>query len=178
MNPFKKLTIFIASALALGCSSNSIPKGVTPVTNFDAARYTGTWYEIARLDHSFERGVSRVTAEYTLNPDNTLTVTNKGYSDSKQKWRQATGKARFVSDTSTGHLKVSLFGPFYSDYIVFELDEKNYQYALVSGQGPDHTYLWLLARTPTISEPLKQQLIDKAKAAGFDTQKLIMPQQF
>lgn len=175
MKPIKRLTYLIASLSLLGCTSQSIPQGVTPVTNFDASRYTGTWYEIARLDHSFERGYSKVTAEYTLKPDNTLTVFNKGYSESKQKWREASGKARFVGDTSTGHLKVSLFGPFYSNYIVFELDNVNYQYALVS--GPDHSYLWLLSRTPTISEPLKQQLIDKAKAAGFDTQKLIMVQQ-
>lgn len=175
MNPFKYLTVLITSLFLVGCTSNSIPQGVTPVTNFDATRYTGTWYEIARLDHSFERGLSKVTAEYTLNPDNTLTVINKGYSESKQKWQQATGKARFVGDTSTAHLKVSFFGPFYGGYIVFELDKTNYQYALVS--GPDHSYLWLLSRTPTISEPLKQQLIDKAQAAGFDTQKLIMVQQ-
>ena len=175
MKPFKHLASLITSLSLLGCASNSTPQGVTPVTNFDANRYAGTWYEIARLDHSFERGYSKVTAEYTLNSDNTLTVINKGYSDDNQKLKQVSGKARFVSDTSTGHLKVSLFGPFYSDYIVFELDKENYQYALVS--GPDHSYLWLLSRTPTISESLKQQLIDKAKAAGFDTQKLIMVQQ-
>jgi apolipoprotein D and lipocalin family protein len=144
---------------------------VKPVDNFKLEKYLGKWYEIARLDHSFEKGLSRVTAEYSLRPDGGVKVINRGYSAKDNKWKEAVGKAYFVKKLQQGFLKVSFFGPFYGSYVVFALDHENYQYALVA--GPDKSYLWLLARSPKMNEDIKNDLIVKAKAAGFDTGKLL-----
>lgn len=148
-----------------------IPENVEPVANFSLERYLGQWYEIARLDHSFERGLSRVTATYTLRDDGGVRVLNRGYSEKDNTWKEAEGKAYFVEGPDQGYLKVSFFGPFYGAYIVFDLDHENYQYSLVS--GPDKSYFWILARTPQIGDGLKKTLIAKAQARGFDTSKLI-----
>ena len=144
---------------------------VRPVTDFDLDRYAGTWYEIARLDHKFERGLSRVTARYEARKSGGVTVVNRGWSEKKRKWSEAVGKAYFRGRADVGDLKVTFFWPFYGSYIVFALDHAAYQWALVSGDSPK--YLWLLARTPQIPDDLKQQLLEKAKAAGYDTSKLI-----
>ncbi len=148
-----------------------IPDAVSPVTGFQLERYLGKWYEIARLDHSFERGLTRVTAEYSLRSDGGVKVLNRGYSPSKKVWKEAEGKAYFVTTADQGYLKVSFFGPFYGSYVVFELDRDNYQYALVC--GPNKSYLWMLARSPEVPDALKKTLTDKAAALGFDTSQLI-----
>ncbi|MFA0071671.1 lipocalin family protein, partial [Vibrio breoganii] len=109
----------------------------------------GTWYEVARLDHSFERGLSNISAEYSLRDDGGVKVVNRGYSLEKGEWNEAEGKAYFVEESDQGYLKVSFFGPFYGAYVVFELDKEGYQYAFVS--GPDTDYLWLLSRTPEVA---------------------------
>ena len=163
----KKMAIALVIFL-MGCPG--IPEDVTPVDNFRLEKYLGKWYEIARLDHSFERGLSQVTAEYSLRDDGGVRVLNRGYSAKDDSRKEAEGKAYFVKKPDQGYLKVSFFGPFYGSYIVFELDE-NYQYSLVS--GPDKSYLWILARRPEIGEDLKNTLTAKAAAAGFDTSKLI-----
>jgi apolipoprotein D and lipocalin family protein len=149
----------------------AVPDGVQPVGSFQAERYLGTWYEIARLDHSFERGMSRVTAEYRQRDDGGLDVINRGYLADSKTWKEARGKAYFVEGQDKGFLKVSFFGPFYGSYVVFELDAKDYRYALVS--GPDTSYLWLLARSPTLDAATRDRLVARAAAAGFDTSKLI-----
>ena len=149
-----------------------MPKDVTPVQNFELERYLGKWYEIARLDHSFERGLSQVTAEYSLREDGGVAVVNSGYSAEDKEWNQAEGKAFFVDDISTGYLKVSFFGPFYGSYVIFELDQENYQYAFVS--GPDHDYLWLLARTPDLPAGIVERFMAEAERRGFDSKALIM----
>ncbi|HSL62798.1 MAG TPA: lipocalin family protein [Desulfotignum sp.] len=159
----------VFSLFLTGCAG--IPENITPVDNFSLERYLGTWYEIARLDHSFERGLTHVTADYSLRDDGAVRVLNRGYSAGSDVWKQAEGKAYFVKGPDYGHLKVSFFGPFYGSYIVFELDRDNYQYALVC--GPSRSYLWLLARTPVLEENIKRSLIEKAEAAGFETSKLI-----
>ena len=151
-----------------------MPENVKPVDNFRVERYLGKWYEIARLDHSFERGLTNVTADYSFQDGGGIKVLNRGYSAKENKWKEAEGKAYFVNRPGQGFLKVSFFGPFYGSYIVFELDQKNYSYALVC--GPDRSYLWLLARSPKINEDLKNRLIGKAAALGFDTGKLIYVQ--
>ena len=162
--------LFIPFLLLLtGCVG--IPENVKPVENFKLESYLGKWYEIARLDHSFERGLSQVTADYSLRDDGGLKVINRGYSAKENKWKEAEGKAYFVRGTDHGYLKVSFFGPFYGSYIVFELDHENYQYSLVS--GPDKSYFWILARKPQINENVKNVLVAKAAALGFDTSKLI-----
>lgn len=164
-----KHILFTCITLLAGCTS--IPDKVTPVQPFDGQRYLGKWYEIARLDHSFERGMNQVTANYELNQDGTIQVTNRGYSTEKQAWKEAIGKAKFVRSPNEGYLKVSFFGPFYGSYVVFDLDQTNYQYSMVA--GPNHDYLWILSRTPTLPENIKQQLVIKAQLAGFDTKQLI-----
>ncbi len=151
-----------------------MPQGVQPVGSFQVKQYLGKWYEIARLDHSFERGLTQVSAQYSLRSDGGVKVINRGYNPKKGEWQQAEGKAYFVENAQTGYLKVSFFGPFYGSYVVFDLDSA-YQYAFVS--GPDHDYLWLLSRTPTVSDAVKQRFIDKAKALGFATDKLIFVHQ-
>jgi apolipoprotein D and lipocalin family protein len=164
----KKLAALLALLLS-GCVG--IPANVQPVGDFELDRYLGTWYEIARLDHSFERGLSRVTAHYSLREDGGVRVVNRGYSAKDGKWKQAEGRAYFVQDPRTGFLKVSFFGPFYGSYVIFELDRENYAYAVVS--GPDTSYLWILARNPVMDEGLKKDLVARAAARGFDTQGLI-----
>ena len=163
-----KLSLLLAVFIT-GCTG--IPEGVKPVDNFKLEKYLGKWYEIARLDHSFEQGLTRVTANYSLREEGGLRVINRGYSAKENKWKEAEGKAYFVKGSDQGYLKVSFFGPFYGSYIVFELDHENYQYSLVC--GPDKSYLWILARAPVLKEDTKDILIAKAAALGFDTSKLI-----
>jgi apolipoprotein D and lipocalin family protein len=147
------------------------PDGVVAVKEFELDRYLGKWYEIARLDHSFERGLNNITAEYSLRDDGGVKVINSGFSKEDKEWQQAEGKAFFVDETDSGHLKVSFFGPFYGSYIVFELEKKDYQYAFVS--GPDTSYLWLLARTPQVDEKVTEQFVKRSQELGFETSKLI-----
>ncbi|WP_213194830.1 lipocalin family protein [Desulfuromonas sp. AOP6] len=148
-----------------------MPEQVRPVQGFDVDRYLGTWYEIARLDHSFERGLERVSAEYSRRGDGGVRVINRGFSPAENRWKEATGKAYFVREPSEGYLKVSFFGPFYGSYVIFELDHENYQYAFVC--GPDTSYLWLLARTPQVDEELLKRFTKSAAARGFAVDQLI-----
>ena len=167
----RKLMFFLVLLLT-GCVG--MPDGVTPVENFQLERYLGKWYEIARLDHSFERGLSRISAEYSLNNDGSVKVINRGFSDKDKKWKEAVGKAHFVKSPSQGFLKVSFFGPFYGSYIILDLDHQNYSHALVC--GPDRSYLWILARSPKINDETKNALITKAASLGFKTDELIFVQ--
>ncbi|MUK69126.1 lipocalin family protein [Aliivibrio fischeri] len=152
-----------------------MPKGVEPVTGFELNRYLGTWYEIARLDHSFEDGLSQVSAEYSINEDGSVKVINRGFSDQDQQWSEALGKAKFVNGSDEGYLKVSFFGPFYGSYVVFELDKENYQYAFVS--GPDLDYLWLLSRTKKVDQEVIERFVLTAQSLGFKTNELIFVEQ-
>lgn len=154
--------------VTMGCVG--IPENIKPVEPFDAQKYLGKWYEIARLDHSFERGLTAINAEYSLNEDQSLSVLNRGYSVANKEWKEAKGVAYFAENSNQGHLKVSFFRPFYASYVVFELDE-NYQYSLVTSW--DKSYFWILARSPNMDGTLKATLIAKAKALGFETEKLI-----
>jgi apolipoprotein D and lipocalin family protein len=155
--------------LLSGCLG--MPAGVRPVEGFDPNRYMGKWYEIARLDHSFERGLERITAEYSLSEDGSVTVLNRGYSTRKDRWKEAKGRAVFVRGPDEGYLKVSFFWPFYGSYVVFGLDKENYQYAYVASYNT--TYLWLLARSPTVGDDVIDRFIERSKALGFDTDRLI-----
>ena len=161
--------VLVITAALLGCTG--VPEGLKPVSGFDAEKYLGTWYEIARLDHSFERGLDRVTAEYRLRDDGGVNVINKGWDSAQKQWQQANGKAYFVRGEDEAYLKVSFFGPFYGSYVIFEMDIDNYQYAFVS--GPNKNYLWLLSRTTNISDKLRNHFISTAKKHGFNTNQLI-----
>ncbi len=169
----KQLLIASLSLLLAGCLG--MPDKVEPVSGFELQRYLGKWYEIARLDHSFERGMSRVTAEYSLRDDGGVDVVNRGYLAGDDEWKQAEGKAYFVDSPEQGYLKVSFFGPFYGSYVVFELEQKDYRYAFVS--GPDLSYLWLLSRTPQLPPEVIERFVERAAALGFDTDKLIFVEQ-
>ena len=105
---------------------------------------------MARLDHSFERGLTRVTAEYTLNDNGTVSVVNRGWDERKQRWKEARGRALFRGDPSIGSLKVSFFGPFYGGYHVIALDRNGYLCSMVC--GPSRSYLWILSREPALDD--------------------------
>ena len=151
-----------------GCLT--VPDGIEPVDNFELNRYLGKWYEIARLDHSFERGLEAVSAEYSLRDDGGIRVINSGRNTDTQANQEAEGRAYFVDEPNLGYLKVSFFGPFFGSYVIFELDE-NYQYAFIAGNTTN--YLWLLARTPEVSQELVNQFISRATQLGFDTSQLV-----
>ena len=156
------------SALVLslaGCSLGPLP-GVKPVTGFDLARYSGTWYEIARLDHRFERGLTDVSATYRVQADGSVEVRNRGFDVAKDEWREAIGRAVFIGAPTTGSLKVSFFGPFHGGYHVVELDP-DYRWALVL--GPDRDYAWILARDKVLPASVREHLSAAAGAAGIDT---------
>ena len=161
-----------AAALLLvltGCAGT--PENVAPVRGFEVERYLGRWYEIARLDHAFERGLEQVTAEYSRRDDGGLRVVNRGYDSARQRWNEAEGKAYFTGARDVGSLKVSFFGPFYGGYNIIELDHEDYDYALVA--GPNRSYLWILARQPDLDVAITQRLVAKASELGFDTDALI-----
>ncbi|NUW67215.1 lipocalin family protein [Vibrio coralliilyticus] len=165
-----KRILFLFTVLFIsGCLG--MPSEVKPVQDFDIDRYTGKWYEIARLDHSFEKGLSKVTAEYSLKDDGGVKVINQGFSEELNEWKEAEGNAYFVRSSDQGYLKVSFFGPFYGSYVVFELEKDNYDYAFVS--GPDTDYLWLLARSSSVEQEVINKFISMSKARGFDTNRLI-----
>ena len=161
----------VAIALTLvACKTPTPPKGVQPITHFDASRYIGKWYEIARLENRFERGLEQVTATYGQRSDGGISVLNRGYDPRKQKWNESEGKAYFTGAPTTAALKVSFFGPFYGGYNVIALDDE-YKYALVS--GPNRDYLWILARTPTIPDKVKDDYVRIARSLGFRVDQLV-----
>ena len=162
------LTIIVIMIGFFSC--RTIPKNAIAVQSFDKTRYLGKWYEIARLDFKYERGLNNTTAEYSLNEDGSIKVLNKGYDYTQKEWREAIGKAKFVKEENIGMLKVSFFGPFYSGYNVLAIDE-DYQYALVSGKNLD--YLWILSRETSIPERIKQEYLKIAEDIGFKTSDLI-----
>src|SRR6187431_2259153 len=168
----KKLIPFSIAVIAIivFSSCSSIPEGATAVTPFVKEIYLGKWYEIARLDFMFEKDLNNTSAEYSLNDNGTIKVFNRGYNVKKQKWTDATGKAKFVDDDKTGKLKVSFFGPFYSGYNVVAID-KDYKYALVAGESLK--YLWILSRETSIPENIKLDYLRKAQEIGYDTSELV-----
>lgn len=165
-----KLHLCILFLLCCLAACTSVPKGIEPVSELNINRYLGQWYEIARLDHSFEKGLSKVTATYRIRDDGGVDVVNKGWSVKTNTWKEAEGVAYRVGE-SNGHLKVSFFGPFYGAYVVFELGE-NYDYAFVT--GPNRKYLWLLSRKPEVNTKLLSRFKQSAKEKGFDLNNLIL----
>ncbi len=164
----KNLILLLGVFCLSACTG--IPEGIQPISNFELPQYLGRWHEIARLDHSFEKGMQQVTATYEMREDGGVRVLNEGFLTEKNTWDQAEGKAYFVESENIGYLKVSFFGPFYGSYIVFELGE-NYEYAFVT--STNKSFLWLLAREPAINQELRQRFISTITALGYDSEALI-----
>ena len=169
----KSLALLFGTFLLAGCTP--APQGIMPVDNFDLDRYLGTWHEIARLDHRFERGLSQVSATYSKRSDGGVDVINRGFNNQAGKWKEAKGRAYFIGEPDVARLKVTFFWPFYGGYNVIELDHANYGYALIC--GPNKKYLWILARGKKLDASITASLIDKAKALGFNTSELILVDQ-
>lgn len=174
MKRFAKTLLCCLPFLGVACSSSD-DIVTTTVSQLDLEKYVGQWYEVARFDHRFERGLVGCMANYSINDDGTVKVLNTGYEDSLDgKYKESEGKARRPDDSKPGQLEVSFFLWFYSEYNVMELAD-DYRYALV-GSKTDN-YLWILSRTPQLDPADKEYLLNQAKARGYDTDKLIWVQQ-
>lgn len=158
------------STLVAGCTDK--PDGIESVRPFDIQRYKGKWFEIMRLDHSFERGLTDVTATYTLRDDGSVDVQNKGFDRKNCRWKEADGRAVFQGERDTASLSVTFFWPFAGGYHVFALDQQDYGWAVVS--GPSRSYLWILARQPNLDVDIRNRLIGKAGEFGFPVDQLIL----
>jgi apolipoprotein D and lipocalin family protein len=167
--PFLAVSAMFMLMLA-GCTGK--PDGIDPVRPFDINRYGGEWFEIMRLDHRFERGLSNVTATYTLQRDGSIEVINRGFDREKCQWKDAEGRAVFQGDRDTASLSVTFFWPFAGGYHVFALDQQDYGWALIS--GPSRKYLWILARQPNLSADVRNRLVDQARSLGFPVDDLIL----
>ena len=163
------LALYVVAVCLAGCMSGPAVDN-TLVSTLDLDRYLGSWYEIARFDHSFERGVEEAKAVYTLNGDGTIKVVNSGIKAGKPK--TAVGKGKRTDQP--GLLRVSFFGPFYADYRVMMIDE-DYSYALVGSGGAG--YLWILSRTKNLPAGIKSAILSEATRRGYDTSKLIWVKQ-
>jgi len=151
-------------------SRRTIPKGAIPVKPFQVKKYMGKWYEIARLDYHFEKGLDNVTAEYSLNEDGTVKVINSGYNYKKGVIEESEGKAEFVDSPDEAMLEVSFWGPIKSGYNVIAID-KAYKYALVVGRN--RNYMWLLSRETSMPENIKLDYLSIARSLGYKTERLI-----
>ena len=161
------LAAFVAGVMPMIACTKDFDNST--VSSFDLSRYLGTWYEIARFDHSFERGMDNAMAEYILQDDGTVFVMNTAWKNGK--FKVAQGKAKYPDPASKpGGLKVSFFLFFYSDYNVMMVDE-NYQISLVGSKAEN--YLWILSRTPVPDPDLLKLVLDEARSRGYDTSKLI-----
>ncbi len=159
-----------AVLVGLGACSTAPPDGISAVTPFDVNRYAGKWYEIARMDHSFERGLSDVSATYQVQPDGSVQVINRGFDATRKDWKEAVGRALFTGDSNRGALKVSFFGPFYGGYNVAALDPA-YRWSLVV--GPDRGYVWILARDRQLTPEVREQVLAQARKLGIAVDQLI-----
>jgi apolipoprotein D and lipocalin family protein len=155
-------------------SCRTIPDKIQAISPFDKSRYLGQWYEIARFDFRFEKNLINTTATYSLNPDGSIAVVNRGFNTVTQKWKQAKGKAKFVGSDTIAMLKVSFFRPFYAGYNVIAIDPE-YKYALVCGDSLD--YLWILSREKVIPEEIRKDYLEQARRQGFDITKFLWIQQ-
>ncbi len=171
MSPLRKTiaALFFTASVA---ACTGIPQNVEPVTGFEIERYLGTWYEIARLDHRFERGLNNVTATYTRRADGGIDVFNRGFNPEKGEWSSARGRAYLAGEPDVGRLKVSFFRPFYAGYNIIALDREDYRYALVCGHS--RSYLWILSRSPFLEPAVLERLVAKAQSLGFSTEELII----
>jgi len=148
----------------------TIPSGINAVKSFDANKYLGKWFEIARFNFMFEKNLDYATAEYSLNKDGSIKVVNRGFDYKKLKAVEAKGKAIFAGNPDEAMLKVSFYGPFYAGYNVIAIDDK-YKYALVAGRS--RKYLWLLSKEKEMPKEILKNYLNMAEKLGFDTSKLV-----
>ncbi len=163
------VSISLLGLLLLNSCKAKIPAGAEAVKGFDKERYLGKWYEIARLDFIWEKNLNNVTAEYGTKDNGNISVLNRGYDYTKNKWKESKGEAKPVDDPTTGSLKVAFFKPFWAGYNVIDLHD--YRYALVAGDSLDN--LWILSREKTIPEDIKQRFLAKARSIGYKTDDLV-----
>jgi apolipoprotein D and lipocalin family protein len=170
------LMLLFMAALFANCNAQKNQIDKTVVANLDLQKYLGTWYEIARYDHSFERGLVGVTAKYSMREDGKLKVLNSGYKNSLEgEYSEAIGKAKIPDPVNDpAKLKVSFFLFFYGDYYVMELDT-DYQWAII-GSSSDK-YLWILSRKPQMENEMYSELLEKLKKRGYDVSSLIKVEQ-
>jgi len=164
----RHIVLILCAAALGGCVHGT--QSLAPVSHFETHRYAGIWYEIARFPHSFERDLTAVTAQYTLQPDGSVRVENKGYNPKTHEWKSATARAYLKGDKTVGLLKVSFFRPFYATYKIIWLDTATYAHAVVTSDTYD--YLWILSRSPQMSPAILQASIQFAKESGFDVSRL------
>ena len=160
----------LLSVFAGGCTER--PEGVEPVRPFDIQRYKGEWFEIMRLDHGFEKGLTNVTARYTLSADGSVSVRNRGFDRRNCRWKEADGRAVFQEDRDTASLSVTFFWPFSGGYHVFALDKRDYGWAMIS--GPSRDYLWILARQPDLPAAIRNRLVGQARRLAFPVDDMIL----
>lgn len=165
------MTIALLSLALVGCKSTS---NLEVVSDFDSGKYLGTWYEVARYDHRFERNMSNVSATYSKNEDGSIKVLNRGFKEGKQEWDDIEGVAKPKGDADRGWPKVSFFWPFYASYKIIHLDDA-YTEAIVT--GPTYGYLWILVRDPALPEADLQRLVGLAEGFGFERSEMIFVDQ-
>lgn len=172
----KNITLLLISVfLLLSCKAQNTMIDKTVVKDLEIERYLGKWYEIARFDHRFERGLVGVSATYSTRDDGKIKVVNSGFEGTlKGKLSIATGKAKIPDLNVPSKLKVSFFLFFYGDYFVMELDQ-DYQWAVI-GSSSDN-YLWILSRTPVMDSDLYNDLIKRLIKRGYNIEKLIRVEQ-
>lgn len=177
----KNLLVILAVAVTFSgfftaCKTTQTTVDTSTIKQLDLDRYLGTWFEIARFDHSFERGLVGVTANYSYRDDGKIKVVNAGYKNSLDgPYSEAVGKAKQPNpQKNPGKLKVAFFWIFYADYFILELDE-NYQWVLI-GSSSDK-YLWILSRTPQLEQETLDHILKKATERGYNTEKLIWVEQ-
>jgi lipocalin len=166
----KRLIVLLGIVLIQGgimTGAATVSDNLKPVTSFDLEKYLGRWYEVARLPAWFEKGMTNVTATYSLKDNGKVKVENAGLKNGKNK--VAIGKAKIAGEPTLGYLKVAFFLSFYADYVIIDLDTANYQWAMVASS---YEYLWILSREPVLDKAILDNLVEKAKKMGFDTTKL------
>lgn len=164
--------VAIGAVAILNSCKTGIPDGAEAVQNLDAKKYLGKWYEIARFDYIFEKGLDHCTAEYSENPDGSIKVVNRGLKIKSNQWKESVGEARFIGNKSVGRLKVSFFKPIWAGYNILSVDD-DYKYALVAGDNLK--YLWILSRETSIPADVKEKYLNIASNLGYDIDKLIWP---
>lgn len=166
------MLLALLTAFCLNFTSCSTASKVdnSTIPSLDLNRFMGRWYEIARFDHKFERDMQQVTTIYVIQDNGRVKVINQGLK--KDKWKTSEGKGKLT--TTPGLLRVSFWGPFYSDYRVMMLAQ-DYSYALIGGESDK--YLWILSRSPQMRQDTRNQVLREAQRRGYNTNKLIWVEQ-